>query len=72
MVELATVGVVLAGAGRAVVVLGETAGVVTAELVAGALGALVAEAGRFPDGGESGGSVALGFRDSTLVFSRFT
>ena len=54
------------------VVTGGTAGVVTAEVVAGAFGGLVAEAGRLADGGAPGGSVALGFRDSTLVFSRFT
>ena len=38
---------------------------------AGALGGFVWADGKTP-GGELGGSVALGSRDSTLVFSRFT
>ena len=60
--------VVPATVGGAVVGVGETAGVVDA---AGAVGAFVSGAGRIP-GGELGGSVAFGSRDSTLVFSRFT
>jgi len=59
----------LATAGGAVVAVGETAGVLDG---AGAFGGFVSGAGRFPDGGELGGSVALGSRDSTLVLSRFT
>ena len=56
MVELATVGDALV-----------VAGVVTGEVAAEAFG-FVAGPGRFP----GRGSIALGFRDSTLVFSRFT